>query len=277
MGKVSVDIEDLLVWAYRDELPKAQAEGGSFGPAAHGHAWEGVAEVGVLGEIVDNRWGVVPDRGATSDPHPDAVLVGEAVEALGALTLDVPEGWWPFDDMASPQEWGDLGAAAVSSVLDYVSVTDADGARRFKMSPAWLVRRAAIMRDCPGWEVDEVPVRRLVRTRTGQNAWFVRRTIPDAAGGWIEVEQDGFNHSRRRPYPGAYQRWELAPSPHEVGIERAEYEVWHAALCLLADDLADKLAGRFVLPPRRPSRPWVTEYRQPVVLSRVSHWRPAVI
>jgi hypothetical protein len=209
---------------------------------------------------------VVPDRTATTEPHPDAIAVAAAVDSLEGTTLDVPGDWWPFGDMASPEDWGDIGRAVVVQALERVSHIGEDGVRRFKGSPAWLVRRYAIMGDCPVWESDVEPKHRMVRTATGQNAWFVRRLITVDAGGQIEVEQDGFNQTRRRPYPGAYQKWELSPSPYPAAIDRAEYEVWHAALTMLAGELGESALGRTVTGPRRPARPWVEGAPQPLVL-----------
>lgn len=265
--KTTVDIEDLLVWAYRTELPKAQADVGALpGPARAAPAWNGVTEMGELGTIIDNRYGVVPDRTATSDPHPDAIAVAEAVASLMGAELDVPEDWWPFGDLATAEEWGDLGRAVVAQALERVSHVGEDGARRFKGSPAWLVRRYAVMGECPVWETDIEPKRRTVRGANGKAAWFVRRLVSVSAGGEMEVEQDGWSPTRRRPVYGAYQKEELSPSPFPAAIDRAEYEVWHAALTLLAAEIGDTLTSRIVTGPRRPSRPWISGMPQPFVL-----------
>lgn len=271
----TVDIEDLLVWAYRTELPKAQADAGALpGPACAAPAWNGVTEMGELGTIVDNRYGVVPDRTATTEPHEDALHVAWAVEALEGAELDVPEDWWPFGDMATAEEWGDLGRAVVAQALERVSHVGEDGARRFKGSPAWLVRRYAIMGECPVWEIDECPARRMVKGANGKARWFVRRTIEVEAGGTMEIEGEGYNATRQRPYPGAYNKWELHPSPFPTAIDRAEYEVWHAALTLLAAEIGDTLTSRIVIGPRRPARPWISGMPQPVVLPCIMRKSP---
>lgn len=269
MMKATIDIEDLLVWAYRTELPKAQVDTGRLPlPRLQKPSmWSGSTAVADLGQRVDNMWGVVPDQSATGEPHPDAIMVAEAVASLDVTWLDVPEGWWPFGDMAGPEEWGELGAGILADAMERISHVGEDGVRRFKASPAKLVRRYAVMGDCPVWESDIVPKMRTVRTATGQNAWFVMRSIPVEAGGFIEVEQDGFNPSRRRPYPGAYQKHELSPSPFPVALDRAEYEVWHAALSLLAVELGESgLSEHLVTGPRRPARPWIDGMPQSIVL-----------
>ncbi|MCS0501391.1 hypothetical protein [Ancylobacter mangrovi] len=262
MAKTDIDIEDLLVWAYRDELPKAQVEPVSFSRGIT-PGWAGMSKFGKLLAVVDegdirNRYGVVPDRSATEGPHADAEAVAQAVEGLENLSLEIPGGWWPFADWASPERWGEAGQLALRDVLDRICVVDESGVRRFKTSPAWLVRKHAMIASAPDWEA-EPPTYRTVKTRTGQNAWFVKRTITLPQGGEYEVEQDGFNPTRRRPYRDAYMKMELVPSPFYAGVDRAEYEVWHAGLTLLAEELGNRLASRFVVGPRRSARPWEQE------------------
>src|SRR5688500_9952509 len=100
--KKRMTIEALLRWAYRDELPKAQAPGGSLRPAGFGGAWGGIERYGELLTVIDhgleNRYGLVPDLSATTEPHPDAIRIGDAVQALDAFPLNLPDGWNPLTD-----------------------------------------------------------------------------------------------------------------------------------------------------------------------------------
>ena len=269
--KKTIDIEQLLVWAYREELPKAQRSGPVIASSpGYRPGWDGVSQFGELMAVVDtvdvrNKYGVTPDYSAQSEPHPDALAVHAATARMEGMTLEVPEGWWPFADMASPEEWGDLGWAVLARALDFVAVIGADGVRQFKGSAAWMVRKHAMMGTAPGWEA-EAPQRRMVRGANGRPAWFVRRVIQVVAGGAMEVEADGYSPVRHRPVYGAYNKWELTPSPFWAACERAEHEVWWSAMAMLAEDLAESLTMYRVTGPNRPARPWEGGRAKPRIL-----------
>lgn len=270
--KTSIDIEDLLIWAYRVELPKVPEM--PAGPARHAKGWAPMSAFGDLLAVIDDRdvrnaYGVTPDRLATGGPHPDAVDVDRAVNDLDGLHLDVPAGWWPFADMALPADWGEAGEMAMADALGRLTEAGKDGALKFKTSPAWLVRKHAMMGSSPVWEAEPIE-HRMVRGANGKAKWFVKRlvaqTVNDEIIGYTEHEVDGWCASRRRPYQGAYHRMELTPSPLHAAVDRAEYEVWHAGLVSLADALRDSLAAHVVTGPRRAVRPWETSGAQPRIL-----------
>ncbi|MDF2621416.1 MAG: uncharacterized protein K0S00_4075 [Xanthobacteraceae bacterium] len=261
-AKVSIDIEDLLIWAYRQELPKVPA--GAIAPSALKPGWSSMSAYGELLAVIDeadirNRYGVTPDRMANGVPHVDALAVADAVAGLDGLLVEAPEGWWPFADMAAPDAWGEAGQAAVADALARLCVVGEDGARRFKTSPAWLVRKHAMVASVPEWEA-EAPEYRTVRGGNGKAKWFMKRLVPQTVNGEIvtyaEHEVDGWCGSRRRPYKGAYHKMELVPSPFYAAMDRAEYEVWHAALAMLAEMLRESLFDHVATGPRRPARPW---------------------
>jgi len=270
--KSTIDIEDLLVWAYRTELPKEPVEARTMAlELAKG--WDSVSSYGrhlavIDGPDVRNLFGVTPDRSALVGPHADALAVAHAVEGLAGLTLDVPADWWPFGDMATVEEWGLLGEAVVANALDRMSAVGEDGVRRFKCSAAWLVQKHAMMGTTPVWEA-ETTVLQWVRER-GKPKWFVRRLVPQMVHGeiigTIEVEGDGYCPKAKRPMTGAYQRQELSPSPFGTACDRAEHEVWHAALTLLADELSESLTTKCVTGPRCPARPWLADAPQSRIL-----------
>lgn len=260
--KTSMDIEDLLIWTYRVELPKVPAA--PAGPARHGPGWASMSAFGKLGTVIDDRdvrnvYGVTPDRLATGGPHADALAIDRAVAELDGLHLDVPEGWWPFADMAPADGWGEAGAKAVSDALDRLAVRGADGGLRFKASPSWLVRKHAMMGTVPDWEAEPIEYRQ-VRGANGKARWFVMHTVAQTVNGEIigyaEHEVEGWCASRRRPFPGAYHKMELAPSPVYAACDRAEYEVWQAALTALAEMLGESLDAHRVTGPKRAARPW---------------------
>lgn len=259
---VSMDIEDLLIWTYRAELPKVPAV--PVGPARHAKGWAPMSAFGDLLAVVDDRdvrnvYGVTPDRLATGGPHADALVVDRAVAELDGLHLDVPADWWPFADMAPADGWGEAGAMAVRHALDRLAVRGEDGGLRFKASPAWLVRKHAMMGTVPDWEAEPIEYRQ-VRAANGKARWFVMHKVAQTVNGEIigyaEQEVEGWCGSRRRPFPGAYRKMELVPSPVYAACDRGEYEVWHAALVALAGMLAESLGAHRVTGPKRAARPW---------------------
>lgn len=278
----AIDIEALVRWAYRDELPKAASVAGEGLAFGFRSGWGGVERYGELLAVVQepdirNRYGLVPDFTATGEPHPDAVAVHEAVEALATLEFVQPEGWNPLSDM------GDLGidgpAAVARGLARLLVVEDArgadvalsrdlrsaavkDGVARgqrlvLRRSPARLVIRQAILGGCPPWEA-EAPERCVVM-EYGKPKWF-RRVVQVSDGAFgpasHEMEVDGFDAKRRRPFPDAYQRFILDPDPADAVHARAEYEIWIAALGVLVEDLAGQLHAHAPTPPTRATRPW---------------------
>ncbi|WP_018261348.1 hypothetical protein [Methylobacterium sp. WSM2598] len=252
-----IGIEDFLRWAYRDELPKVQADHALEGPAGYGGPWGGVLQVGALGTRVDaseNRYGVVPDRYARDDAHPDALRAAEAVKALEACSFDLPEGWNPIRDLGAPEA---LGAAAVARAVASLTHVDETGGRKLRAfhTPGELVRRCALLGRCPVWEGDRPEVK-LVLGANGKPAWFRRETIIGEAGPF-EIEVNGMD-KRCYPLPGAYQRPYLDPDPADTIVARGQYELWRSALDLLWEDLAPALTGFALEPCDRPMRPWET-------------------
>lgn len=258
----AVDIEHLVRWAYRDELPKARALGEHMAvlPGGFGTPWGSVSRYGELLEVVQevdvrNRFGLFPDVIEAGEPHPDAVVIADAVESLAGCLFEMPEDWNPLTDMG---DLGMEGAAAIARGLARLTMQDEAGTTLLRRSPAQLVIRHAILGGAPVWEA-EAPERVVERGPHGKPRWFRRLAlVSDGAFGpaAYEVEVDGFDHKRRRPYDDAYQRILLVPDPAEAVVARAEYEIWHGALCVLAQDLADVLRDRAVTPPARSPRPW---------------------
>lgn len=262
--KKKISIEALLRWAYRDELPKEPAGGGIFLPAGFGGAWGGMERFGEILTVVDggpeNRYGLVVDFTAVGEPHPDAIRVGDAVKALDNFPLNLPDEWNPIAD------WPDLGvegAAAVRRAVERETYIDGNGDRRFKVAISRLVVRHALMNDAPVWE-GERPEIKIVCGANGKPRWFRRVQVVadpgDAELGimptYTEVEVDGYNQKRQRPYPDAYRKTYLDPDPAETILSRAEYEIWCAALDLLTVDLEDILESHEIVPSDRPARPW---------------------
>jgi hypothetical protein len=268
-------IEAAVAWAVRDELPKvgadavgqwvrASAPNGVSSPALAAHA------AGSLGASVDartNRYGVVPDFGALGriNPHPAALALGEAMLALDAVQPGGFAEWEAFDDLA------DLAGDAIAAPLLDAARKDAQAqagtmARMIGGLSSLMVKRAVL--GAPrGWACGEVRAE-VVCGSTGQPCWFRVVRLPaqwneeGEVTRWSEVEVDGYNAKAKRPYPEAYRKHRLIPDPLCVVMARAEWQLWRAALDVLAEDMVaqgDALAacGVEVLPSALPMRPWV--------------------
>lgn len=255
MAKKRVEIEALLRWAYRDELPKSQTPGRWTAPARGG--WDAMAKFGdyltMIDETALNRWGVVPTGDASGEPHPDALRVAGAVSALDALEVALPACWNPFADLG---DFGALGEAAADEALRRLTEVAADGTRRLRSAPSLLVLRQAVLGGCPEWAAEK-PQARPLRGPEGRPLWFVRRLITSAASDVpFEVELDGFDARARRPLPDAYQKIILDPSPVDAGASRGEYEIWRFALDVLVEELSGALEDHEPTPSTRARRPW---------------------
>ncbi|MBA5779483.1 hypothetical protein H2509_20325 [Stappia sp. F7233] len=254
-----IDIEGLLAWAYREELPKAAGNGGVAGIA---NGWAGVSSYAELLTVVDhNEYGCVPNLADGGEPDPDAVRVHEAVVALDSVAIDLPDGWSPMEELG---QHGELGEMAVAVALDTLTVVDGAGVRRLRNGPARLVRKHAILGGVPEWQWDgEEPAARIVTGPEGGPLWFRERVsrTRDAFGKVMEYRYetaDGWDKYRNRPKRGAYQKAELHPDPLPLILARAEYELWHASLECLVEDLRPVLERFELAEFRRSPRPWQT-------------------
>lgn len=263
----TVDIERLVAWAWREELPKLAPASDGLSVLGFGRAWGGLERYGELLTVVDmptNRY-TVADPTATTAPHPDAIMIGDAVQSLDRLVLDVPPDWDPIDGL------GDLTAAergaAVQRAMARIAAPVPDGERRFRVSPWRLVERHAVLGGAPDWRA-EVPERQVVRGANGKPRWFRSSLVWAGAldadglpvpglGGYVEVETEGRNARTHEPYPDAYRKTVLDPDPAEAVVARAEYEIWRSALDLLVEDLAGRLADHVATASARPYRPWL--------------------
>lgn len=251
-------IDAWLFWAYQDQLPLVAPPTGYTPPTGFGRAWDKVGDWLVGGT---NQFGVVHALGQQADCDPFAVRIANHVATLAFAPLDLPDGWNPCADFP---DLGPEGAALPARVLAAATHIDCQGERRLKYDVADLVRRYAMTRHMPDWQVDP-PRRDVERNWNGEPRWFVKMRVPvgeDAFGNVLydEREMEGWNATRRRPRPGAYQKVVLAPDPVPALVARAEYELLHGALAVLVDEWAQIAEGfgHEVLPSPLPAQPWVT-------------------
>lgn len=263
-GKRSGPVEDVIAWAWRDELPKMPRK--QEGPMAMAGGWDRTGCFAELLSLVDlygvNQYGAVPDFSADAWPCRDAQLIGAAVMALDDCVLELPEDWRPAPELDA---FGGLGAKAVSDAWRRMTVDHGDGRMTLRLKPSELIIRRAVM----GWDADEMIIdgteQRFDAWPNGEAKWFVRKTVDVIVGGDgngnditepQDVELNGWNSKSRRPMPDAYRKPYLDPNPVNAIIARAEHEIWLSALAGLHDELVDQMEDIAMLPSAIPAQPW---------------------
>ncbi len=240
----SIGIEAFLAWCYREELPKTPRLGN--GPANYGPSLR-------TDDYVDhcNVWGLVPDFGARSWPHPDAVRAGNLVMELGDFAVGMPEDWQPLADMVGMEGIEEATMRAINEL----TVRDSAGGTRLRVMPERLIVRHALLGGTPDWQA-EMPAVKVVTRANGKPCWFRRVMVRQRTGDMIEAEVDGYDQRAKRPFPGAYRKTRLVPDPADAVLGRAEYEIWHAALAVLVEELRGQLEAYELEHCTRPARPW---------------------
>lgn len=239
--KRKLDIEQALQWAFREEAPKMrpdQALRGPVLPAVH-PMWR----AGAFGGRIDN-W-ANHDPGfplAMGEPHPDAVLIINAVKGCDVEKLDL---------------WGFLIPYRIGESFDQVGIMEK--ARRETVA---VLIACATSRTRPDTN-DRVAVEP-VRSITGQTTVWVReaREYEDAQGQPIFVTHDlPTKPIRKGVYPaGAFTKIRFCPSAATVALDRAKYAAWWAALEHITELLqvmglqTIELSG-----PTAPRMPWTEE------------------
>lgn len=215
-----IGIVELLEWAYRHELPKAERPGCGMSVSA-ASSWGMVANYGELGTVIDaqiNRFGVVPVGMDEGDPHPDALLVAAAVAGLASSRVSISGEWTPFPD------WVDADGLVEHAVA---RIRPRCAAMRGEEIQTMLIARA-VLGGRPQWRGDE-PGRAMI-TRGGKPAWFMKEGGKDAYGNPVEREVDGFNPRSRRPRMGAYRKYRLTGDVAGLAIDRFRRTVWALAV-----------------------------------------------
>lgn len=241
-----ISIEDLLRWAFTFELGKVGAGGGEYSAA-----WRFTERMAELGTVIDrspNGYGVIPGFVDDGEPHPDALLVGNAVRGLDAFSFDLPEGWNPCEDLDDSY---DLVAGEVESVVSELRLSPQMlGGRRV----IGIIVSAALLGKGPQWRM-AAPEYDLV-SANGKPKWFVRKRARDGFGRTYWCEVDGYDQRRKRPMKGAYRKMELLHSMRTDILGRLEWQMWQKALGALADDLRPRLAHHRIRAFQPDMEPW---------------------
>lgn len=263
-GKRSGPVEDVIAWAWRDELPKAPKR--QDGPMAMAGAWDRTGRFAEYLSLVDlhgiNQYGAVPDFSADSWPCEDAQTIAAAVMALDDYALDLPEDWRPAPELDS---FGGLGGKAVATAWRRMTHDDGQGRLTLRIRPSELVIRRAVMGEDLGGMTMEGVVQQVECHGNGKPRYFLKATQHQLTGNKLgdgsdetvatQIEVSGVS-SQGRPLPGAYTKPYLDPDPVPVIIARAEHEIWLSALAMVFEAVAGKLTEVEMLPSAMPAQPW---------------------
>jgi hypothetical protein len=217
--KRPVDIEQLLTWAFVEELPKEQLSSAEW-------AWKNMRDQVRLGGVSIDR--SAPQRyGVIEPPHPDALQVAAVLKRLPRIMY--PDG----DGKIVRVDWADSGSLLFSDMPHLALPSIA-------LSTYDLVTTMishAVMRRRPRWYVGRISLRR----RIGANG---------------RVVVFGRNPQTHRYDDGACCPVDYDPPLPLVADARAEYLVWCLALGAMVRELGDSLTLYQPTGPEAPLEPW---------------------
>ncbi len=271
---IAVSIEKLVRWCVVDEWPKERETAGLGG--GMGSGW-GATEsyVKLLTVIDENRYGVVPDVGGAGDVHPDAVVVGEALQRLcadgGPVLAEIDPAWLVGDLVwrVGERQGDEAGREALAwmmpraiEALGRVVAIDAAGARRAKLPLDALLVRSALL-GAPEWRMAAATWGQVKRPN-GTLVWRrkARRAVDWNEEGeairWADVEVDvPPTPGGRRRIADAYPAMAVMPFDDDTVVDRARHVLWRTALRALAAAVAGQLADHALIDDGAASMPWL--------------------
>lgn len=236
--KTKRDIEKLVQWAMREELPKGRAVSAS--------SWDLIMRFATLGVRIDSGGfrdglGYVP-----GSPHEDAEKIAAAIALLDTrATFTEREEVLPL--------FGDLAAIAGDGV---------DAIMQSLFDPRSLVMCHAMQSTRPKWEFETPsPYPITISERNAAGAYRERTRVVGVDGDGEVIDLKPHRSARARGLydlafaPRSPLQWG-DPSPLAVAEARAEYLAWHDALTHLAKVLV--LDEFEVLPPSAARVPWIS-------------------
>ena len=231
--KEKIDIEALLVWAYRAQCVDRvfrQIKAATEPLRCYGSTWHGMAQIAELGAIIQSTGVGLAAVGASAAD--DAFIVHDAVMALDDVFVE-----WQTETRA----------------LLWTEQTAADNGRRIVKTGRGV---GAMWRLCSAGhaprELEFLGVTALMVTHARDDRrpeWHEGWTLPRGrrAGDRMATDRRG----RKR------KRYEM--SAEQVSHDRCVYSVWHAALGLLSAQLYDRMAQYDVTGPLASSAPWLRD------------------
>lgn len=223
--KESIDIENLLEWAYRRQCVDRVAASRFSPRGPSGDANGAAVQMMMLGCRVDTSTHAEKVLGAVAPD--DALVVHDTVLALGAFFLDDAAGVWDAQR-----------AAAIGFTLA-------------RSRTGWWLRGP----DGQGAPLTPValPALVIIHAKAG--------TRPDWCEGWRNPGAAAARDAGDRDRWGRKRKALDVLSADDVAYRRAEYRLWHAALVLLAETLAGQLDQHEVKSPLADPEPWHREGR----------------
>lgn len=227
-----VSIESLLHWTYREELPKGYEHKESFGPVDS--SISPMFRLAALGTKVD----FTAEPGfpvAMGLPHPDALLIDAAVQRLPSVGL----------------EWRAARPRLMHDLLHWVSDSDPI-LSSMSFEPHALLVIHAKMGTRPIWDLGAPRVERITNPANGQP---VIQHIDEETGELVHGRTAGHRYGAMARCPLT-----LEPNPREIACARAEYLVWHQALCHVKQVLeTERLHDHDALAPTAAPEPWIID------------------
>lgn len=238
----NITIEKLLTWAFVDELPKGGGAEGIYSPKSAWSLMDYIASFGVRVDIDRGRQDL-PGRFEQGEPHPDAILVGEAVRELANHNFDMAD--LSFEKLPL-YDWTDEAKALAKPIFENVLI-------KFQNRPIATRQQSLIALVVSCAVLEKKPSRKLpvpnvsVVSNGNTPLWFIKRKRVNSFGHEIEVEIDGYNYRSHRPYKGAYKKQFLTPSPENSFLGWFDFWLWKKALTFLKKNLSGKLSDYRVI------------------------------
>ena len=245
-------IEDLLSWAYLEELPKGRSLSDTEA------VWQRLEQYGSIGGVDIDHSSLL--RMPDGEPHPDAVVIGKAVTALGKVSIaehiDIIAG--ELHALVDINDFRPRPKIKVPGKTSAAGYYDADGA------PPLIGKRRDV----------------LALSTINITAMVVHHAVLGTAPEWSGGQPQPFPIASRRGAmivgecraknyytTGTYCPVEWRPSPLQIILSRADYHLWHRALCGLAETL--NLSEHEALPPEASPAPWIEVEKKHRVFSYV--------
>lgn len=274
----AISIEGLVRWAVVDEWPKVGG-GESWGSGgAVGNGWGACDSYAKLLAVIDfNDLGVLPDLSAKGAPHPDALVVADALREIGASPIDEVD----LDGLVGDIVWGvasrsgdEVAARALEwcrrsarLAVERVVIIGADGVRRSRDTAMRAVVSGVVLGDGGIWTSGGYAWE-VARRPNGSAVWRRRvRVVTDVdpetgdATAWGETEVDCPAVNGRRP-SDAYMVEALVPLVGErdladLLVARARWVVRWAILRAVTGIVAGCLVDHVVNAEAGPAMPWL--------------------
>lgn len=244
--KVSRSVEDLLAWAYSEELPKAP-------PSSSHRNWHAIGEYGSHGGI-DIGGGSAVRYTHYEDPHPDARRIETAVNLLPDVVID-----WRRDfdliahELAPLVSINDLVGKPISSSPGNTAKAGYYDSPEDVPSPP---KRDVILVNTIHTEV-LIYTHAVQGTRPGQWRANDMQAVPTPAERGPLAKIIGICKGKNSYSSGSFCPLRWMPSPIKVVLARANYLTWHRALVTLAESL--ELTEHLATIPTAPATPWIDE------------------